>query len=167
MSETPIYIKSLVTPNGKKPQGRRVWSLDLELVWLPFFSATNLQGDTAIPMDALGAPLRLAYGQDGSVKFSKSGRPVIRVAKPIAEGVKLVRDNFSANIVAYAQQVAENDPKGFEALQRNALKAGKPINSADREALKKAIAIAQEKAMAEATAEAPAEARREKELVTA
>jgi len=167
MSETPTYIKSLVTPNGKKPQGRRVWSLDLELVWLPFFSATNLQGDTAIPMDALGAPLRLAYGQDGSVKFSKSGRPVIRVAKPIAEGVKLVRDNFSANIVAYAQQVAENDPKGFEALQRNALKAGKPINSADREALKKAIAIAQEKAMAEATAEAPAEARREKELVTA
>ena len=167
MSDTPTYIKSLVTPNGKKPQGRRVWSLDLELVWLPFFSATNLQGDTAIPMDALGAPLRLAYGQDGSVKFSKSGRPVIRVAKPIAEGVKLVRDNFSANIVAYAQQVAENDPKGFEALQRNALKAGKPINSADREALKKAIAIAQEKAMAEATAEAPAEARREKELVTA
>jgi len=167
MSETPTYIKSLVTPNGKKPQGRRVWSLDLELVWLPFFSATNLQGDTAIPMDALGAPLRLAYGQDGSVKFSKSGRPVIRVAKPLAEGVKLVRDNFAANIVAYAQQVAENDPKGFEALQRNALKAGKPINSADREALKKAIAIAQEKAMAEATAEAPAEARREKELVTA
>ena len=167
MSDTPTYIKSLVTPNGKKPQGRRVWSLDLELVWLPFFSATNLQGDTAIPMDALGAPLRLAYGQDGSVKFSKSGRPVIRVAKPLAEGVKLVRDNFAANIVAYAQQVAENDPKGFEALQRNALKAGKPINSADREALKKAIAIAQEKAMAEATAEAPAEARREKELVTA
>ena len=167
MSETPTYIKSLVTPNGKKPAGRRVWSLDLELVWLPFFSATNLQGDTSIPMDALGAPLRLAYGQDGAVKFSKSGRPVIRVAKPIAEGVKLVRDNFAANIVAYANQVAENDPKGFEALQRNALKAGKPINTSDRENLKKAIAIAQEKAMAEATAEAPAEVQKDRELVTA
>jgi hypothetical protein len=39
--ETPNYIKSLVMPNGKKPAGRRVWSIDLETVWLPFFYATN------------------------------------------------------------------------------------------------------------------------------
>src|SRR3990172_124444 len=34
--ETPSYIKSLLIPNGKKPAGRKVWSIDLETVWLPF-----------------------------------------------------------------------------------------------------------------------------------
>jgi len=167
MSETPTYIKALLQPNGKKPAGRRIWSLDLESIWLPFLTATNLQGDTAIPVDALGAPLRLAYNQDNSVKFSRTGRPVIRVAKPIADSVKLVRENFAANILAYANEVAEKDPKGFEALQRNAFKAGKPINAADREALSKAVAEAQKKAMEEATAEPTAPAPAEKELVTA
>ena len=59
--ETPNYIKSLLIPSIKKPQGRRVWSIDLEQVWLPFFTATNTMGDTAIPVDALGCPLRLGY----------------------------------------------------------------------------------------------------------
>ena len=48
--ETPNYIKSLVTPTTKQPQGRKVWSIDLQQVWLPFFTATNTMGDTAIPM---------------------------------------------------------------------------------------------------------------------
>jgi len=155
MGDTPSYIKSLLLPNGKKPTGRRVWSLDLESIWLPFFTATNLQRDTAIPLDALGAPLRLGYDQDGSVKFSKSGRPVVKVAKPIADSVKLVRENFAANLVAYAEGVAQDNPKGFEALQKNAIKAGKPIVTADRANMDKAIAEAMEKSMAEAEAEAP------------
>jgi len=154
MGDTPNYIKSLLLPNGKKPTGRRVWSLDLESIWLPFFTATNLQSDTAIPLDALGAPLRLAYAQDGSVKFSKSGRPVVRVAKPIADSVKLVRENFAANLVAYAEDVAEANPKGYEALQKRASKAGQPIATADRANMDKAIAEAMEKSMAEAKAEA-------------
>ena len=62
--ESPNYIKSLLIPSIKKPQGRKVWSIDLEQVWLPFFTATNTQGDTAIPVDALGCPLRL-----GSIKL--------------------------------------------------------------------------------------------------
>ena len=40
-------------------------------------------GDTAIPSEALGAPLRLGYNKDGTVKFSNSGKPVIRVAKEL------------------------------------------------------------------------------------
>ena len=65
--DTPNYIRSLLMPNGNKPRGRRVWSIDLESVWLPFLTATNTVGDTAIPVDALGAPLRLAYNAVGSV----------------------------------------------------------------------------------------------------
>jgi len=155
MGDTPSYIKSLLTPNGKKPTGRRVWSLDLETIWLPFFTATNLQRDTAIPLDALGAPLRLGYDQDGSVKFSKSGRPVVKVAKPIADSVKLVRENFAANLVAYAEGVAQDNPKGYEALQKRASKAGQPIATADKKNMDKAIAEAMEKSMAEAEAPAP------------
>ena len=154
MGDTPNYIKSLLIPNGNKPRGRRVWSLDLESVWLPFFTATNLQSDTAIPLDALGAPLRLAYAQDGSVKFSKSGRPVVRVAKPIADSVKLVRENFAANLVAYAEGVAQDNPEGFEAIQKSAHEAGEPIATQDRANMSKAIAEAMEKSIAEAKAEA-------------
>jgi len=82
--ETPNYIKALLMPNGKKPAGRKAWSIDLETVWLPFFTATNTVGDTHISPDALGAPLRLAYDADGSVKFSKTGRPITKVAKELA-----------------------------------------------------------------------------------
>jgi len=168
MGDTPNYIKSLLLPNGKKPTGRRVWSLDLESIWLPFFTATNLQSDTAIPLDALGAPLRLAYAQDGSVKFSKSGRPVVRVAKPIADSVKLVRENFAANLVAYAEGVAQDNPKGYDALHKKAIKAGQPIATADRANLDRAIAEAMEKSMAEAEApQAPEAPKQERVAVTA
>ncbi len=165
--DTPNYIKSLLTPNGKKSAERRVWSIPLESVWQPFFTATNLQGDTAIPLDALGAPLRLAYNQDGSVKFSKSGRAVIKVAKPIADSVKMVRENFVANLVSYAEQVRENNANGFEALQKKAVKAGHPIIAKDRANLDKAIAEAMEKSLAEARAEATTPPRQEKTAVTA
>jgi len=63
-------------------------------------------GDTAIPSDALGSPIRLAFDKDGSVKFSKTGRPVSRVAKPISDSVTLIRQNFVANLQQYAEQVA-------------------------------------------------------------
>ena len=162
MGDTPNYIKSLLIPNGNKPRGRRVWSLDLESVWLPFFTATNLQSDTAIPLDALGAPLRLAYAPDGSVKFSKSGRPVIRVAKPIADSVKLVRENFAANLVAYAEGVAQDNPEGIQQLQQSAREAGEPIATKDRANLDRAIAEAMEKSIAEARAKAPKTAKAQK-----
>lgn len=160
---TPDYIKSLLVPNGKKPAGRRIWSLDLESIWLPFLTATNLQGDTAIPLEALGAPLRLGYSPDGAVKFTKFGRPVIKVAKEIADSVKLIRENFSANLVAYAEGVAEANPKGFEAIQKRAHKAGQPIATTDRDNLSKAVAEAMEKSVAEAQAREASEAPEAKE----
>ena len=46
--ETPNYIKNLLKPTANKATSRKVWSIDLETVWLPFFTATNAMGDTAI-----------------------------------------------------------------------------------------------------------------------
>ena len=159
--ETPSYIKSLLMPNGKKPAGRKVWSIDLEAVWLPFFTSTNTVGDTQISPEALGAPLRLAYDPDGSIKFSKTGRPITRVAKDLADTVRMVRDNFSAGLQNYANEVITNNPDGYSAQVEMAKQAGEPIVAKDRANLDKAIAIATEKAIAEAEAKAKAEAKAE------
>src|SRR4030042_4304194 len=103
--ETPNYIKTLLKPNGKKSGERKVWSIGLQTVWLPFFVATNVQGDTAGPREALGAPLRLAKDTDGSVKFSKSGRPVLKVAPELADQIRLVRENFVSGLITHTNQV--------------------------------------------------------------
>jgi len=163
MYDTPNYIKTLLIPNGKKPAGRRVWSIDLEGIWLPFFTATNTMGDTAIPSDALGAPLRLAYNQDGSVKFSKTGRPVLKVAKDIADSVRLIRENFAVGLQAYATQVSADNPDGYKAQLDMANEAGEPIRTKDNTNLNKAIA----QQMAEAMAEAHKVKGRRREAVTA
>jgi len=157
-NETPSYIKSLVTPNGKKPAGRKAWGIDLETIWLPFFTATNTSGDTCLPPDALGAPIRLAYSPDGSVKFGKTGRPITKVAKDLADSVRVVRENFSAGLLDYAQQVMVKDKAGYQAQVDLARKAGKPIIAKDRANLDKAIADAMEEAVAKAEAEAEPEA---------
>src|SRR5208283_1069810 len=145
--ETPNYIKSLLTPNTKKPQGRKVWSIDLETVWLPFFTATNTMGETRVPSDALGCPMRLAYDKAGAVRFSNTGKPVIRVAKELSDNVRMVRDNFQANLLAYAGEVMTQHPEQYGVELDKATKAGAPIAQHDSQELSKAV-----EAMAEAEA---------------
>ena len=157
--DTPNYIKSLIFPrNGQKARDRRVWSIELSRVWLPFLTATNTAGETAIPADALGAPLRLSYNPDGSVKFSKSGRPVMRVAKDIADTVRMVRDNFTANLMDYASQVMSDMPDQFQAQVDTAQRAGEPIVQKDNRNLDKAVAHATAEALKEARSLKPAAA---------
>src|SRR4030042_3845000 len=155
--ETPNYIKALVKPNGTKAAGRRVWGIDLETVWLPGFIATNTMGDTAIPHDALGVPLRLAYNPDGSIKFSKTGNPVLKVAKELQDNVRMVRENFIAGWLAYAKAVREANPEGYKAEIAKDQEAGTPIIEKDRQALEQALAILAE-AQAEAATKAEAKA---------
>ena len=162
----PSYIKGLLMPSGRKPTGRRVWSIDLEQIWLPFLTATNTTGDTAIPSDALGAPLRLAYNADGSVKFSKSGRPVTKVVKELAESVRLVRENFVAGLQSYTNTVATDNPEGYKAQIATAREAGQPIIANDRAKLDKAMTEAVAQAVEEATAKSKAKSKG-KVLVTA
>ena len=119
--EVPNYISSLLQPQAGKTSGRKVWSIDLETVWVPFFLATNTVNATAIPSDALGAPLRLAREDDGSVRFSKTGRPVVRVVKEVSEQVKIVRDNFVANLQSFTGQVMKKEKEGFAAQVEGAM----------------------------------------------
>ena len=162
---TPTYIKSLLAPTTKKPQGRKVWSIDLLTVWLPFFTATNAMQDTAIPCDALGCPLRLGYDKAGAVRFTQAGRPVVRVAKDISDNVRLVRDNFTANLLSYAGEVMRDNAEAYKVQVGLAQKAGMPIYQHDLAELDKAIK-AQAVAQATATATAKAEAVTEAETIT-
>ncbi len=167
-TDTPSYIKSLLIPNAKK-QGRKVWSVDLETVWLPFFTSTNVMGDTAIPLDALGCPIRLAYNKDGSVKFGSSGRPVTKVAKDLSMHVAMVRENFTANLMQYAGVVANEKPQDYSKMVRQANTAGLPISQHDKAELDNAIQLqiaaalreaeAKTEAQTEAKTEAPTEAK--------
>lgn len=156
--ETPSYIKALLIPNGRKAPGRKVWSIDLEQTWLPFFLATNTVGETRIDSEALGAPLRLAFNSDGSVKFSKMGRPVFRVVKDLSDAVKMVRENFTAGLASYAKTVYQAGPEGYKAEVQKAQEAGRPIMARDRQAIDEALTSAVERAIAEAEAKAQAQA---------
>ena len=39
------FVKRLLMPVGQQKSARKVWSIDLESVWIPFFTATNTEGD--------------------------------------------------------------------------------------------------------------------------
>jgi hypothetical protein len=51
----------------------------VETQWVPFFSATNLLGDTALSDTAMGAPIITPIGEDGVPKFNRNGEPVRQV----------------------------------------------------------------------------------------
>ena len=109
----------------------------MESVWIPMFHATNLEHKTFIPSDALGAPLRLGYEKDGTVKLSASGRPVIRVVKEVQLAVGMIRQNFEANCVAYTKNVRLDNPDGYKTEVAKAQKAGEPIIQHDAANLRK------------------------------
>jgi hypothetical protein len=157
MIQVPDRIAKLLVPNGKKPIGRRVWGIDLETVWLPFFTATNALEATRITSDALGAPLRLAYNADSSVKFSKTGRPTVKVAKDIADNVSMVKSNFIADLQNFANTVISEETDRYKQEVEQAQQAGKPIVDRDNGNLQLAYQRQIEQAIAEAEAEGKAE----------
>ena len=150
--QTPASIARMLRPVATKPQGRKVWSIDLETVWIPFFTGSNVTGDTAIPHEALGAPLRLVKEKDGTIRFRDDGRPVLRVAPELAKAVADVRANIIAELVAFPQQVYKANPDGYKAEVEANLAAGKPIN----EKAAQDVAEALEKKAAEVVAQAEA-----------
>ena len=133
--DTPQYVSALLQPIPGRSSDRKVWSIPLAGVWCPFFTATNATGETHIPADALGNPLRLALEKDGTPRFSTSGRPVFRVAKDLADQVRIVKDNFVAGLMAYTETVAKGMPAQFKAQVEAALKAGEPLAQKDADTL--------------------------------
>jgi len=160
--DTPEAIKQLLIPSKQKPQGKKSWGIDLETTWLPFFTATNAMGQTAIPSASIGCPLRLGYDKAGEVRFSQNGKPVIRIDKDISDCVKMVRDNMVANLHAYTGKVIEKHSDNYKAVVEASRKAGEPVYQHDKTQLTQAIARLQ--AIAEVEAKAEVEARAKVEV---
>ncbi len=138
--DTPQYVSALLQPIPGRSSDRRVWSIPLAGVWCPFFTATNAAGETAVPAEALGNPLRLALDKDGTPKFSSTGRPVFRVAKDLADQVRIVRDNFVAGLMAYTDTVSKGMTAQYKAQVEAAMKAGEPHAQKDADNLADYIA---------------------------
>ena len=130
-STTPSYISALLKPMPGKGTDRRAWSIPLQGVWIPFFTATNTAGETAIAAEALGAPLRLQRNPDGTPKFGNTGRPVIRIVKELSDQIRIVRDNFTAGLLNYAASVQKSMPAEYKAQVEACQKAGMPITTRD------------------------------------
>jgi len=165
--QIPSYIATLVRPLPKAATTeRKLWAIGLNTTWLPFFTATNLEGATFIPAEAMGCPMRLTVGKDGEVKFSDSGKPRLGVAKELSTAIRLVRENFVANLQKHAADVATENAEGYVKLVESYQAAGRPIAERQNE---KMVAAITARYVAEAAQAAAAEAVAvpEKELVLA
>ena len=128
--ESTKSIANLLRPKegNSAPVDRRSWSIPIAGVWVPFFMATNANGESNIPSEVLGAPLRLAKEKDGTPKFSSTGRPVVRVVKELSDQVRIVRDNFVFGLQSYTASVAKAKADQYKAQVEAAHKMGTPIN---------------------------------------
>ena len=164
--QIPSYIATLVRPLPKSATTeRKLWAIGLSTTWLPFFTATNLEGATFIPAEAMGCPMRLVVGKDGEVKFSESGKPRLGVVKELSTAIRMVRENFVANLQNHAEKVATENADAYKALVASYQVAGRPI--AERQNEKMVAAITARYAAESAQAVAPEVAVPERELVPA
>jgi hypothetical protein len=122
-------VKSMLKPQAKSGAEKRAWSIGVRTTWVPFFTATNVHGDTNIPPDVLGAPERLARDKDGAIRFSKSGRPMMRVHPVLAEQVKIARDFYEADLLGFVGRIANELPDEYKAEVGLAQRAAEPITA--------------------------------------
>jgi hypothetical protein len=170
--ERSQFFSALHMPRAKVDGGKRVWGMDLESVVLPHLIATNVMHETDVSLEALGAPIRPNYAKDGTVKFTRNGKPSLSVVKPIRDQVALMRENIIAGIQADTRAVRNDHPEEYTQMVALAKKAGEPIIKADSDnvsaAIKKQIDAAMEEAARKVAAEpTPAPPEPERELVTA
>jgi hypothetical protein len=111
--DSPDFLTALLAPSKGTRGSRRAWGIDVETVWVPYFTGTNVEGKTELPDDVLGAPIRLAKTRDGEVRFDNNGRPRMRVAPELNAQVTLVRENFVSALMARVGLVIEERPDEY------------------------------------------------------
>jgi len=71
--------------------------------------------------------MRLQRNKEGMPKFSQRGRSVLRVAREVNDQIRLVRDNFTFGLMAYAENIRKTMPAEYKARVDAAANAGAPI----------------------------------------
>ena len=162
-TKSPSFISALVTPGPGAASGKKSWSVDVESVWVPFFTATNAQGDTNVSPETLGAPIRLAVDKAGVVRFTANGRPSMRIAPELSQQIRVVRENFIASLINYTGTVIEENGDAYRAQVERNQSAATPLLEQDskmlQEELDRIAARAAEETACEEQTEAPATGR--------
>ncbi len=161
---TVQFFDSVLAPRGKSPASRKSWGIDLEADWVPFFTAAKVAGKVNIADDVLGAPIRQAYNDDGTPKFSQSGRPVRRVHKDIVAHVTIARENFVAAMRSQVAVVATEQADAYRDQVAAQQRAGQPLREADdlaveeaEEAMRQAEEAERQRILAEAACKSESE----------
>ena len=158
VTKSPSFISALVTPGPGSASGRKSWSIDVENVWVPFFTATNAQGDTDVSPETLGAPIRLAVDKAGAVRFTQNGRPSMRIAPELSQQIKVVRENFVASLVNYTGTVIEENGDAYRSQVERNQAAATPLLEQDSKMLQEELDRIAARAAEETTCEEQAEA---------
>ncbi len=166
-TKAPSYAAQLLMPRARANDDKRVWSIGLAATWIPFFTATNATGESAIPSEVLGAPIRLQKNQDGTPKFSKNGKPQLRVVKELNDQIRIIRENFVFGLTNYTEGIRKAMPAEFKAQVEANEKAGAPLAQADNDSVANYIAQLEQKAAVVSEAEQVAGEAGKKELVAA
>jgi hypothetical protein len=125
--DSPDFLTALLAPSKGTRGSRRAWGIDVETIWVPYFTGTNVEGKTELPDDVLGAPIRLAKTRDGEVRFDNNGRPRMRVAPELNAQVTLVRENFVSALMARVGLVIEERPDEYRQQVAAAQLAGQAV----------------------------------------
>ena len=129
MALTNADVRSMLKPTLRKGGDKRAWSIPVATTWVPFFTATNVKGHTAIEPDVLGAGNGPDCGQGLQIQFDKAGRPRTKVHPVLAEHVKVARENYEADLLAFAGNVAREMPGKYKAQVELAQRAAEPVTA--------------------------------------
>ena len=165
-TKSPSFISALVTPGPGAASGKKSWSVDVESVWVPFFTATNAQGDTNVSPETLGAPIRLAVDKAGVVRFTANGRPSMRIAPELTQQIRVVRENFVASLVNYTGTVIEENGDAYKAQVERNQAAATPLLEQDSKMLQEELDRIAARAAEETACEEQAEEKAEEKAET-
>ena len=153
--QLPDYVGQLLAPTSSKVTERKTWGIGVESTVVPFFTATNVTGQTNIDPDVLGAPVRLARDKDGSIRFGSNGRPAMRIHPDISRHVGVMRENFIASLQAYTGMVQDEMPDQYAAQVAANQTSALPISDKDQADVTEAVRLLQQKAASTAQATEP------------
>ena len=154
MAKDTLTIHTLMKPSPYKVKDRSVWSLPLNGLWIPFFTATNATGESHIDSGALGCPMRLSVDKDGVPKLKDDGSARYQVDKDISNAAKMVKGNFAFGLMSFTETVKKTHAEQYKAQVEAAQTEGAKVLEHDDTTL--GAYLAELEKVANAAGEAPA-----------
>lgn len=132
VSQTPDYSAYFRPIARLGKSGKKLWSADLETFWVGKALASNVMGYSDVPLQDIGAPIRVARNKDtNEPKFSSTGRLVTVASPGMKEYVQRVQENVFATLNQFEGNVRDERPEAFGRMVAAAAVAGRPIQEKD------------------------------------